>query len=120
MRFLPVILGLILLGCGEGDGSWANDPSTCNVLVEWEPPYTRIGGDPLSLEELEKYTIYVNLTRDPTKEATLVLVADVTNMEARSWILEGVHKGTIWIYLTVTDKDGRLSPYSNVLSLVCK
>ena len=120
MRLLPVIFGLILLGCGEQDGSKADTPQTCNVLVTWEPQLTRFNGHPISLEELKKYTIYVNLTKDPTKENTLILVADVTDMMARSWVLEGVHKGTIWVYLTVTDTEGRISPYSNVLNLVCK
>ena len=120
MRVLTLLLGLALLGCGNysiSDDKTSTE--TCDVLVTWEPPATRINGWTLTDDQLEKYTIYVNLTKDPTKEGTLVLVADVTNTEARSWVVEGVHKGSVWFYITVTDLEGRVSPYSNLLNVIC-
>jgi len=120
MRLTPlVLLAIILVACdSDADHDGLPPTATCEILVTWSAPSTRLDGTPITLKELEKYTIYVNL-RESTDDSTLVMIADITDTTIESWLLKYVHKGRVYIYLTVTDTEGRISPYSNMLDIVC-
>ena len=121
MNKLPLILlSLILVGCG---GSSSSDNSvapiaTCSAVLTWEPPYDRIDGTPITTEELEKFTIYVN-RRESVEETTLVAVIDITDTNIITWRVDNLPKGQKYFYMTVTDTDGRTSTFSNILNKLC-
>jgi len=92
-------------------------PTFCSAILEWGPPVSRMDGSPISIEELSKYTIYVN-EEEGRNESTLVLVIDITDPSLVSWEIRNIDLQTHWFYMTVTDKSwpwNLTSPYSNEL-----
>lgn len=110
---------IVLLGCDGGGSTPPPEPPPeppplpefCGANVIWEAPVARYGGVPISLEELEKYTIYVG--EQPGKsESDLILIVDVTDRYANTFYVEGFPYRDSYIYMTVTDIEGRTSPHS--------
>jgi len=113
MKKWIVVLALLLFQDAGSQGS-----ASCDIEVTWERPYTRLDGSILPLEEIEKYTIYVNLNKS-TEEKSLVRIEDILDAELSSWILTDIHKGRVYIYMTATDIYGISSAYSDMLDIVC-
>ena len=113
----------ILYGCGGGSSS-SSDPSpssvseTCAANVIWEAPSLRHNGLPLSPDEFDKFTIYVGDTPG-RKESDLIMVIDVTDKTAITHRIDGLPYQKSYIYLTVTDTEGEISPHSPEWSWDC-
>ena len=117
MKYL-VLIGLgLLVGCSGGDKT-EDLPSFCSALLSWGPPEFRMNGSPITVAELAKYTIYVN-EEEGQDQSTLVMVIDVENSSMVAWVIESLPLTSHWFYLTVTDTEGRVSPYSNELPKNC-
>lgn len=114
MKKWIVVLSLLLFGYDAGVAA----PASCDLLIEWEAPTTRLDGTFLPIEELEKYTIYVSRNKS-TDDKMLIRVEDVLDVTLTSWYLLDVGNGRIYIYMTVTDIYGVSSAYSNMLDIVC-
>ena len=114
-KLLLLVLVAALVSC---DGGGITLPTGCDANVNWSPPTERLGGAPLSVEELEKFTIYVSKTGD-TDQKELERVLDVNDTYLISWRVENLGQGTHWFYMTATDTEGNVSGYSNILSMTC-
>lgn len=122
MRYLVLLSLLAGGGCVES-GSPPQPPVSvfCSAFLEWEPPKFRMDGSPITIEELSKYTIYVN-EEEGKNEATLVLVIDINDPSLVSWEIRNLDVQLHWFYMTVTDNSrptNFTSPYSNELRKDC-
>lgn len=117
MKIWILLLSLFLVGCDSG----GKNPSIpkCSATVFWETPNTRYDGTELTLEELKKFTIYINRSSDPYNTNTLAYIIDITNVQLTSWDITDIKSGMYSFYMTVTDKEERISPISNVIRQFC-
>ena len=121
MKWYPLILAIILVGCGGSEGGTTyNKPpqATCSATIMWEPPTERTDGSPITTDEMEKFTIYVNRIEDVT-DNTLVAVVDVTDVNTKDFTIQELSRGQKYFYMTVTDTEGRTSTFSNILNKLC-
>lgn len=111
---------VVLAGCGEGASTFSMPPSaaTCTATLTWEPPYDRIDGTPITTQELEKYTIYIN-RRETVDTNTLIAIIEVRDTNMITLEVDKIPKGIKYFYMTVTDTEGRESTFSNILSQIC-
>lgn len=119
MRFILALLAVSLVaGCGKSGGGNPSPPSvSCSATIVWEPPTERTSGQPLTLEELEKYTVYVSL-RDSVEDQYIQQVIDV-DINLITLEVRDLGPGPHWFYMTVTDLDGITSTQSNSLGIIC-
>ena len=113
-RYLSILF-VFLLGCDSGtpqlSDSYPEPPlQTCPVNVIWEAPTLLLGDEPLSIEDIERFTIYV-ATSPGKLQRDLVLVSDIIDSSAIMHRIDAVPVNS-YIYMTVTDTDGRISPLS--------
>jgi len=73
---------------------------------------------PLTLDELQKFTLYVN-DAEGMEEARITLVVDLTDVYLIQWEIRNLPAGLHWFYMTATDTENRVSGYSNELSKFC-
>lgn len=124
MKWFPLVLAIILVGCGGSDGgtkSLANNKppqATCSATVIWEPPTERTDGTPITTDEMEKFTIYVNKQNNVT-DNTIVAVIDITDVNTTDFTIQELSRGQKYFYMTVTDTEGRVSTFSNILNKLC-
>ena len=115
MKGFWLILGLILVGCEGGEDTV---PAACSAMITWEAPTETYDGTPISTTDLSKYTIYMS-EQPEVDEHYIELVVDVTDVNMIMMELKNISPGEHWFYLTVTDVENRISPYSNVLGKQC-
>ncbi len=110
---------IILVGCeSSAPPDDPDDPvQTCAATIVWEAPSLRQGGLPFLLEDIERFTIYVSEAVGQL-EFDLLLVLDVTNPMATTHRIENLPEQS-YIYMTVTDTDGVVSPFSSEWSWDC-
>lgn len=121
MKWFPLVLVIILVGCGGSDGGTTNNKppqATCSATVIWEPPTERTDGSPITTEEMQKFTLYINRRNDVTEE-TLAAVIDITDVNTRDYTVQELSRGQKYFYMTVTDTEGRVSTFSNILNKLC-
>lgn len=126
MRYGLITTLLLLGGCSGGSGGNGpglpldpNDPTnTCIATLSWSPPTERMDDSPLALEELAKFTIYVN-DAEGMEEARITLVIDLTDVYLIQWEIRNLPAGQHYFYMTVTDTEGLASGYSNEVSKFC-
>ena len=118
---------LLLAGCPGGNNSPPGDPDpsdTCTAILEWAPPTARMDESPLTLEELQKFTVYVN-NAEGMEEARITLVIDLTDVYMIQWEIRNLPAGQHWFYMTATalgtvpGQPNPVSGYSNELSKFC-
>lgn len=116
---------LLLAGCGGQNGdnpAWPPDPTDpnniCTATLDWAPPTGRMDTTPLRVEELQKFTIYIN-DAEGMEEARITMVIDLTDVYLIQWEIRNLPAGRHWFYMTVTDLDNLVSAYSNELTKVC-
>jgi hypothetical protein len=120
MKYWILVL-LILSGCG---GRGKNPPKppdpkiTCDMVVSWEIPVERTDGSELLIEDIAKYTIFVN-EEQGVQESTLELEIDIMNQFLTQWRINKLDKGDHWFYMTVTDSENRESTFSNEIPKTC-
>jgi hypothetical protein len=138
----PVLLALfVLAGCGGGSsGGFSNQPTaedqntltssnngalplpaTCEATLVWERPYDRQDGTPFTPEEILQYTIYIS-HQDSTKDSAVITIIEVDvsdNPSVEAITIDGISKGQKYFYMTITDKDNRVSSFSNILNKHC-
>lgn len=120
MRILYFLPLLFLIGCDFG-GSSGQKKEPCSAYVTWEAPIARADGSVLSIDEIEKFTIYVNRTAPRTEQdETLELIIDITNANQRDISIPDVGRGQRYFYMTITDTDGNTSALSNVIAKYCR
>jgi hypothetical protein len=118
MKLLYLLPLIFLTACGSEN---KGDEESCSAYITWEAPVFRGDGTRITIDELEKFTIYVNTTIPRTEEdETLLLILDVTDTSERGYTIPNLGRGQRYFYMTVTDKDGNASGISNVLSKNCK
>lgn len=113
MKWLFLTLLVILAGCDSGSKS----PKTCSATVVWEPPTETTDGHELRLEDIEKFTIYIS-SRFSVDPEDLISVNNITDPNTIVWEMR-VDKGRNYFYMTVTDKGGVVSTYSNIILKQC-
>lgn len=114
-----LLVTLLLAGCGPGGSSIELPPeATCSATLTWQAPNDRIDGTPITIEELDKFTIYIN-RRNSTDPSTVVLIVDLTDTTQQMAEITDIPKGQRYFYMTVTDLNGVESPFSNILSKLC-
>ena len=120
-KYLAAIF-LILYGCGGGGSSPPKPPDPvieCDAIVIWGTPTERTDGTELLLEDIAKFTIYVN-SEPSVEEISLERVVDIENMPATTqWEIPELSQGEHWFYMTVTDDEDRQSTFSNIKSKIC-
>jgi len=110
---------LILVGCGGGNSPNPPDPTIgCDALVIWEIPVERTDGSELLIEDISKYSIFIN--KEPSvEETTLERVVDITDNALTQWNIPKLTEGEHWFYMTVTDDENRQSTFSNIIAKTC-
>jgi len=73
---------------------------------------------PLTLNELQKFTLYVN-DAEGMEEARITLVVDLTDVYLIQWEIRNLPAGQHWFYMTATDTENNVSGYSNEVSKFC-
>lgn len=117
-----VAIFLILVGCTQGgEGTYPNPPDPvieCDALVTWEIPVERTDGSELLIEDIAKYSIFIN--KEPNVEKiTLERVVDITDNALTQWKIPELSEGEHWFYMTVTDDENRQSTFSNIIAKTC-
>ena len=115
MKYWVLILCLILAGC---DGGADTSPYSCIATLTWNPPDTTIDGTPITTNDLSKYTIYMS-EQPEVADHFIELVVDITDVNMITMEIRDISRGQHWFYLTVTDVEDRISPFSNVLGKEC-
>lgn len=113
--YVAIALLLIMVSCGFSDSKVTG---ACTIALHWTPPTSRIDGTVFTVDEIGKYTIFMN-SEEGAFGGTLEVVMDILGGYLISWELMGVPKGTHWFYMTVTDKGGLESDISNETYLPC-
>lgn len=111
----------VLVGCegGAQPGYLPIPPSKdCTAIVTWETPIERTDGTELKIEDISKFTLYVN-RRNDVDDTTLILTMDITDPNLITWQFENLVPGPNYFYMTVTDKEGNTSTYSNIKGKIC-
>jgi hypothetical protein len=118
MKWLYLLPLLLIAACDSGGNK---KPKPCSAYVTWEAPVFRADGSTISIDEIQKFTLYVNRTAPRTLEdETLVMIIDITDPVVRDYAISDVGQGQRYFYLTVTDTDGNTSAISNVLAKYCR
>lgn len=123
MRKLLLAPLLVLVGCGGGADTSAFAPippskKDCKAILTWERPIERTDGTEFAIDDIEKFTIYVNKIED-VNDRTLILVMDITDASIVTWEFSELTTGPNYFYMTVTDTEGRTSTYSNIKGKNC-
>jgi hypothetical protein len=112
----------IFSSCGGGASTeslgFLPEPATCSAVVTWEPPTETTDGTEISVEDISKFTIYIN-RRDDVTEETLVGIIDVMDTKQITYRIDNISKGRKFFYMTATDHEGNESTFSNILSKLC-
>jgi hypothetical protein len=116
----PVLMSLLLVGCGGGAGTTANPttanevgstttttPSTGSATVSWVAPIENSNGT--ALTNLAGFRIYYG-----TDSAVLNQVVDVDNAQATSYQVTGLTTGTWYFAVTSITTSGVESAHSTV------
>jgi hypothetical protein len=86
------------------------DPETGSISLSWVAPTTRTDGSTLSLSDIQGYWIYVGTTRN-----NLQMVADVSQGDATSYVLDDLELGDYYVAVSVYDLQDNMSGYSNIV-----
>jgi len=113
MKMMLLALILMLVSC-----SGSSKPQKCMATLTWATPTERLDGTPLSLSELSKITIYMSEQED-TDTIFLERVEDLHDVNFITWELKNLPPGQHWFYITVTDIENHISPFSNILGKIC-
>lgn len=108
MRRLLLVIGLLLVSCSDSP----QEPSPCTATLTWEMSTEQ------DLSELSKYTIYLS-SQPSTEPQYRELEIDITNAYLITWEARNISSGTHYFYMTSTNKQNDMSPYSNILSKTC-
>lgn len=110
----------LLAGCGGGSDSdpLPTPPHTCSIYVNWEPPTEYTGGAPLTIEDIQKYLVFVSFTEDLDAEQFSMIV-EVTDAAMIQLNIRNLPAGTWFFAMKLEDKKGEVSAYSNLQEFTC-
>lgn len=129
MRNLLYLVILVLCACGGSSPpstpnivvTVPDDPTECWINLTWTAPTERIDETPLSIDELDFYTIWIwdihvqdALDIDTPPMLLIQIEAVLISYEIRA-----LDMGTHYFSLTVTDNDGLESDQSNEAEKLC-
>ncbi|MET0027654.1 MAG: putative Ig domain-containing protein [Candidatus Thiodiazotropha sp.] len=84
--------------------------ATGSMSLRWTAPSTRIDGTPLSLADIDGYTIYVG-----TSQSNLQMYVDVNRGDISSYTIDDIELGNYYVAISAYDLSGRASELSNVV-----
>lgn len=85
-----------------------------NATVSWSPPDTRVNGDEISIDEIQKYTISVKCNERREE------LFDVNDPNIVSWVSPSHIIGDCDFRINTTDTDGLVSEWSATVSKLIK
>ncbi len=108
IRLVWLLVGLV--GCGGNDGGTLEVAINvdCTAFLQWEPATTREDGTPFSIEEIDRFDIFIGHTSH-TPYKTII----IDDKYLRSWEERGLEGGINYFTMTVTDDGGRISARAN-------
>ncbi len=120
MRWTLLLAAVLAVSSCGSDGSPPSPPSAanCTAFLQWVPPIERMDGTPLTIAELDKFTIFVSESPDP-RDMLITLVVEVTDANMISWEVVALSAEQHFFWVTVTDTEGRESGPSNVEDKDC-
>jgi outer membrane biosynthesis protein TonB len=84
--------------------------TTGSISLRWTAPTTRTDNTPLSLSDIDGYSIYVGTTRN-----NLQLYVDVAQGDATRYTINDIDLGDYYVAISAYDRDGRSSALSNIV-----
>ncbi|MET0066066.1 MAG: putative Ig domain-containing protein [Candidatus Thiodiazotropha sp.] len=85
--------------------------TTGSMALRWSAPSTRTDGTPLSLSDIDGYSIYVGTT-----QSNLQMHVDVNAGDITSYTIDNLALGTYYVAISAYDQSGRASALSNVVT----
>ncbi|GAC14169.1 hypothetical protein [Aliiglaciecola lipolytica] len=109
-----IFLTFCLVSCGGSSSGDSSDlkPETqkFTTTLKWVAPTNRIGGEPLSSNEIAGYKIYVGSSKDDLK-----LKATISDPYTLDFKVIDLTKGIYYFAITTYDDQGLESTLSNVI-----